>query len=183
MTEELRPTVLVVDDDGVFREQLGRALTRRGFVVTQAASHAEAAAAAQAESPEYAVVDLRLGGDNGLQLVKQLKEMDPATTLVVLTGYGSIATAVEAMRLGAGHYLQKPADADDVVNAFERARLPPGSAPIPPPGEVPSLARTEWEHINRVLLDHGGNISHTAQALGMHRRSLQRKLAKHPTRR
>lgn len=183
MTEELGPTLLVADDDDVFRTQLARALGRRGFVVTQASNLEDGRAAAAADSPEYAVVDLRLGSDNGLQLVAHLHEADPTTTIVVLTGYGSIATAVEAVRLGAGHYLPKPADADDVVAAFERARRPPGApAPQEPlgPADAPSLARAEWEHINRVLMDHGGNISQTARVLGMHRRSLQRKLSKRP---
>ncbi len=181
MTEDLGLSLLLVDDDDVFRTQMGRALRRRGYVVTEAANATDALAAARAETPEYALVDLRLGAENGLELVKQLRELDATTVVVMLTGYGSIATAVEAIKLGANHYLSKPADADDVVNALERARLPAGGAPLPSVvGETPSLARAEWEHINRVLMDHAGNISQTARALGMHRRSLQRKLGKKP---
>lgn len=180
MTDELSPTLLLVDDDEVLRNQLSRALSRRGFTVTQAGNLEQARAALQVDTPEYAVVDLRLGRDNGLTVVGLLHQADPTTTIVVLTGYGSIATAVEAVRLGAGHYLPKPADADDVVAAFERARRPAGEPGPLDSSPAPSLARTEWEHINRILLDHGGNISQTARALGMHRRSLQRKLSKHP---
>ena len=119
-------------------------------------------------------------GRSGLELVKTLHEIDPATKTVVLTGYGAIATAIDAIRLGATYYLSKPADADDIVAAFNRAKSPPLEPPEPEYGQAPSLARAEWEHINRVLSDCGGNISEAARRLRIHRRSLQRKLQKYP---
>ena len=179
---DARASILVVDDDETFRERLGRAFSDRGLDVRLAADAEEALASARADSPELAVVDLRMPGRSGLEVVRELKEIDPATNVVVLTGYGSIATAVEAVRLGATHYLTKPADADDVLAAFQRATLPADEAPREPE-EVPSLARVEWEHIHRVLADCGGNISRAAKLLGIHRRSLQRKLSKYPVKR
>jgi len=172
-------TVLVVDDDATFRSRLVRAFESRGYEVRAAADGAAAIELARAESPEYAVVDLRMPGRSGLDVVRELKAIDQATNVVVLTGYGSIATALEAVRLGATHYLTKPADVDDILDAFARADRP---ADAPPTVEhaVPSLARAEWEHINRVLTDCGGNITQAARLLGLHRRSLQRKLAKYP---
>lgn len=173
-------SVLVVDDDALFRSRLARAFEARGFDVRAAADGEAAVQLAREESPELAVVDLRMPGSSGLDVVRELKAIDPATNVVVLTGYGSIATAIEAVRLGATHYLTKPADVDDLLAAFARAGRPPGDvAPIE--HEVPSLARAEWEHINRVLADCGGSISRAARLLGLHRRSLQRKLAKYPT--
>jgi len=176
---EIARTVLVVDDDEVFRTRLARALRSRGYEVREASDRQGAAAAAD-EAPELAVVDLRLPDGSGLDVVRDLRAADPTTVVVVLTGYGSIATALEAIRLGAVHYLAKPADADDVVAAFGRAA---GAPPEAPPETVPTLARVEWEHINRVLADCGGNVSQAARLLGLHRRSLQRKLAKLPVRR
>lgn len=173
-------TVLVVDDDDVFRRRLARAFAERGFAVREAAAGDAALALAREESPELAVVDLRMPGVGGLDVVRGLAEIDPTTRIVVLTGYGSIATAVEAMRLGAIHYLAKPADADDLLAAFARADAT--SEPAPAELSVPSLARVEWEHIQRVLTEHAGNISATARALNMHRRTLQRKLARPPAR-
>ena len=131
--------------------------------------------------PRLAVVDLRMPGRSGLEVVRDLKEVDSATKVVVLTGYGSIATAVDAVRLGATNYLPKPADADDIIAAFTRGDAQPleGS---PTEYKAPTLARAEWEHINRVLGDCGGNISEAARRLGIHRRSLQRKLQKYPPR-
>lgn len=172
-------TLLVVDDDEVFRRRLARAFAERGFGVREAADGDAALALAREESPELAVVDLRMPGPSGLDVVRGLHEIDPTTRIVVLTGYGSIATAVEAMRLGAVHYVAKPADADDLLAAFARAEAPPEAGPATEPA-VPSLARVEWEHINRVLADCGGNVSQAARLLGLHRRSLQRKLAKYP---
>ena len=166
-------TLLIVDDDAVFRDRLVRAMRDRGYETTGVADHAAAMAAARADSPELAVVDLRLAGDSGLTVLRDLKALDPATIVVVLTGYGSIATAVEAVKAGAASYLTKPADADQIVAAFEGVQ--------PPEAPVPSLARVEWEHIHRVLSDCGGNVSQAARALGIHRRSLQRKLAKYPS--
>jgi two-component system response regulator RegA len=174
-------TVLVVDDDATFRERLARAFRARGFDARSASDSAEALRMAEEDSPEYAVVDLRMPEPSGLEVVKRLKVIDPTTKVLVLTGYGSIATALEAMRLGAVHYLTKPADLDDILAALERD----GSGEASPEilQEPPSLARVEWEHINRVLVDCGGNISKAARVLGLHRRSLQRKLAKHPVKR
>ncbi len=176
---ETAKSVLVVDDDEVFRTRLVRAFADRGFDARGAGDGENALLAARADSPELAVVDLRMPGKSGLEVVTGLKSLDPTTSIVVLTGYGSIATALEAVRLGATHYLTKPADVEDILGGFERRAVPPGAAPKPPP-EVPSLARTEWEHINRVLADCAWNISQAARLLGIHRRSLQRKLAKHP---
>ena len=172
-------SILVVDDDDLFRERLARALRDRGYEIKTAAGFDEALACCAGESPEYAVVDLRMPGASGMELVHALKRLDPATRIVVLTGYGSIATAIEAIRLGATYYVHKPADADDVLAAFARGEAPP-LAPSPQEYRAPSLARAEWEHINRVLSDCGGNISEAARRLGIHRRSLQRKLQKYP---
>lgn len=172
-------SMLLVDDDVVFRTRLGRAFTERGFEVRLAESGETALRLAGADSPELAVVDLNLAGKSGLEVVRDLKALDGTTRILVLTGYGSIATAVEAMRLGAAGYLAKPADADDILAAFERAELPPLAA-SPGGFTAPSLARAEWEHIQRVLADCGGNISEAARRLGLHRRSLQRKLMKAP---
>ncbi len=176
-------TVMVVDDDATFRTRLARAFESRGFEVRAAADAPIAIELARAESPELAVVDLRMPGGSGLDVVRELKAIDPTTNVVVLTGYGSIATALEAVRLGATHYLTKPADVDDILAAFARAHREPGTAGASAviEHEVPSLARAEWEHINRVLTDCGGNITQAARLLGLHRRSLQRKLAKYPT--
>jgi two-component system response regulator RegA len=176
---EDRPSVLVVDDDATFRERLGRAFRDREYEVRTAGSYDEAMAQARDESPQFAVVDLKMPGRSGLELVRDLKGVDATTKIVVLTGYGSIATALDAVRLGATHYLAKPADADDIIAAFARDEKAPLTAPeseFP----APTLARAEWEHINRVLSDCGGNISEAARRLGMHRRSLQLKLRKHP---
>lgn len=166
-------SLLIVDDDAVFRERLVRAMRDRGFEATGVPDHRSAMDAARGESPELAVVDLRLPGESGLAVVRDLKALDASTVVVVLTGYGSIATAVESVKLGATSYLTKPADADQIVAAFEGTQ-PSDDTP------APSLARVEWEHIQRVLADCGGNISQAARVLGIHRRSLQRKLAKRP---
>lgn len=172
-------SLLVVDDDRVFRERLAHALASRGYEVATAADYDEAMARARHDSPELAVVDLKMPGRSGLELVRDLLAIDPTTRIVVLTGYGSIATAIDAIRLGAVHYLSKPADADEIVAAFARGAAPPLD-PAPRELVAPSLARAEWEHIQRVLSDAGGNVSEAARRLGLHRRSLQRKLAKRP---
>jgi two-component system response regulator RegA len=174
---EHAPTLLVVEDDEALRTRLVRAFADRGFLAQGAASTAEAVARSD-EAPEYAVVDLRIGDESGLDVIRALLGRDPATRIVMLTGYGSIATAVEAMRLGAVHYLTKPADADEILAALQRGET--AAASPSPPGEPLSLARAEWEHINHVLLSVSGNISEAARRLGLHRRSLQRKLAKYP---
>lgn len=167
------PTLVLVDDDEAFRVRLARALTDRGFSVTAYGS-VEDALQAMVEAPEYAVVDLRMGGASGLELLRALHGKDPGTRAVMLTGYGSIPTAVEATKLGAVGYLTKPTDADAVVKAL----LGDGSSVLV--SETPSLARAEWEYIHRVLADCGDNVSEAARRLGLHRRSLQRKLQKHP---
>ncbi|MEM7675286.1 MAG: response regulator [Myxococcota bacterium] len=174
------PSLLIVDDDERFRERLVRAFKDRGYYVRAAFDHESAAACARSESPEFALVDLRLlGGDWGLHVVKTLVAVDPDTAVVVLTAYGSIATAMESVRLGAKTFLQKPATVDEIEVAFKGTRLEPHEAP-PEPSAVPSLARAEWEHINRVLTECNGNITRASRLLGLHRRSLQRKLAKFP---
>src|SRR5665647_1769310 len=177
-----KTSILIVDDDEVYRNRLARAFVDRGYEVRTAQDYDSAVALATTDSPEFAVVDLKMPGKSGLELVKALVDIDPATKTVVLTGYGSIATAIDAVRLGATYYLSKPADADDIVGAFARGEAPPLEPPLPDSGDykAPSLARAEWKHINRVLSDAGGNISEAARRLGIHRRSLQRKLQKYP---
>lgn len=176
MTEE--PLLLIVEDDTLLRERLARAFTTRGYDVRQAADLREAEAAATLEPPELVVLDLRMPEGNGLDLIPRLLRIDPATRIVVLTGYGSVATAIEAVRRGAVHYLTKPADADEILAAFSRDAhaTPDTQATLQPM----SLDRVEWEHINRVLVDCQHNVSEAARVLGIHRRSLQRKLLKYP---
>jgi two-component system response regulator RegA len=173
-------SVLVVDDEDTFRDRLVKALCARGFEATGAASAEAALCAAQADTPECAIVDLRMPRLSGLHVVRGLRQLDPTTRIVVLTGYGSIATALDAVRSGAVHYLTKPADIDEIIAAFDHEGTP---ADEPPPTTVPSLDRVEWEHIDRVLLGCGGNITQAAALLGLHRRSLQRKLMKRPSQR
>ncbi|QGJ68392.1 Photosynthetic apparatus regulatory protein RegA [Planctomycetales bacterium 10988] len=170
-------SLLVVDDNQLLRERLAEAFRRRKLEVRTACNYEEAIRLAQEDSPELAVIDLRMPGKSGLELLRDLLKIDPSTRVVMVTGFGSIATAVEAMRYGAANYVSKPADADDVLAAFVREKTPEPEAPMPN-YETPTLARAEWEHINRVLSDCGGNISEAARRLGIHRRSLQRKLQK-----
>jgi two-component system, response regulator RegA len=172
------PTVLVVEDDNAFRTLLMNAFRDRGYEAQGAPDGASAIRAAQQESPEMAVVDLRLPDRSGLDVVRELKAIDASTAIVVLTGYGSIATALESVRLGAVHYLTKPTDADRILAAFQHGLA---SRPRDLPTDPPSLAHVEWEHLNRVLTDCDGNVSEAARQLGMHRRSLQRKLARYPS--
>jgi len=175
-----RPSLLLVDDDAVYRERLAKAITARGYEVRTATSAEEALAQAETDSPEFAVLDLRMPGESGLELLRRLMVIDPTTRVLMLTGYGSIATAMEAVRLGAVNYLTKPADVDDILAAFQPAGLPIEAATDL---VTPSLARVEWEHIQRVLGDCEGNLSEAARRLGMHRRSLQRKvIRKRPAR-
>lgn len=169
---------LVVDDDEVFRNQLGRALKRRGFEVFRAADADEALTIADEIAFDCAVLDLRMPGMDGLALLRELLERQPALRAVVLTGYGSIATAIDAIKLGAVNYVQKPADADDLLAAFERGAAPPLEG-AERSYDAPSLERAEWEHIQRVLADCDGNKSEAARRLGIHRRTLQRKLDRH----
>ncbi len=171
--------LLIVDDDERFRDQLARVLGRKGLEVACAKDVQDAKDAFVAGSFDLAVVDLKMGEDSGFELLRWLSEHDEDVSSIVLTGYGSIATTVDAIRLGALNYLQKPADADDILAAFERGFSEPLSE-SEIAYEAPSLARAEWEHIQRVLADCGGNISETARRLGIHRRTLQRKLATDP---
>lgn len=182
-TDDNRPTIMLVDDDAIFRERLAKSFRSREYEVATANNFDEAEALATRESPEFAVVDLRMPGQSGLELVKRLKQIDPGTRIIVLTGYGSIATAVDAIKLGATNYLSKPADADDIIAAFSRGTTAAiEDKPSEIHAETPSLARAEWEHIHRVLSDCAGNISEAARRLGIHRRSLQRKLQKYAPR-
>lgn len=169
--------MLIIDDDPVFLGTMARALRRRGLEVSEALDPAQALELAARLRPRRILLDLRLGQVSGLSLIAELLARSPGARIVVLTGYSSIATAVEAVKLGAADYLCKPAGVEEILAAFDvQAELPP---PAPPPGP-PSLDRLEWEHIQRVLAANEGNISATARALGMHRRTLQRKLHKRP---
>lgn len=170
--------LLIVDDDAPLRNRLARAMEDRGFKVATAASVAEGLAAAKAEPPNYAVVDLRLADGNGLEVVEALREAREDMRIVMLTGYGNIATAVAAVKAGAVDYLAKPADADAIMAALtERERALP-----PPPEDPMSADRVRWEHIQRVYEQCGRNVSETARRLKMHRRTLQRILAKYAPR-
>ena len=175
-----RPDLLLVDDDETFTRVLANALQSRGYAVRVAHDVPQALQLAEQECPEYAVVDLVMPGPSGLELVQRLKALDANTRILVLTGYGSIATAVEAIKLGAVHYLAKPADADEILAALHRGSG--GDAVMPVIPQPMSVDRLEWEHIQKVLGECGGNISETARRLGMHRRTLQRKLSKRPVR-
>lgn len=165
---------LLVDDSYAFRERLARAFRERGFTVQTASCYDEAIEAVRDQSPDVAVVDLRMPGRSGLDLVKAIKELDESIEVLVLSGFGSIATAIDAVRLGAVNFLSKPADADDILATLTRSV----GEDVHTPAETPSLARAEWEHIHRVLADCDGNVSEAARRLGIHRRSLQRKLRK-----
>ncbi len=171
------PDLLLVDDDVTFCHVLSQALTARGFEVRVAHNVAAGQAAAELSPPEYAVIDLKMPGPSGLDLVQKLKSLDAQTRIIVLTGYASVATAIEAIKLGAVHYLTKPADADEVVAAFQREA---GDAGVLVEARPISVGRVGWEHIQKVLMECQGNISETARRLGMHRRTLQRKLLKRP---
>lgn len=167
-------SLLLVDDDEVFVQRLAKAMEKRGFDVVVAMSVAEGRAAAQARPPAYAVCDLRLEDGNGLDVVEVIREQRPDARVVVLTGYGAIATAVAAVKIGATDYLSKPADANDIVNAL----MATGSDLPPPPENPMSADRVRWEHIQRVYELCDRNVSETARRLNMHRRTLQRILAK-----
>lgn len=175
---DVRPT-LVVDDDRRFCDRLARALAERGFSVATAYDLARARSALAERLPDYAVIDLRLGQESGLDLVQALKERAPNARVVVLTGYGNIASAVAAVKIGAVDYLAKPADADQIAAALLAGK----TAPLPPPPAQPmSAERARWEHIQRVFELCGRNVSETARRLRMHRRTLQRILGKNPPR-
>ena len=187
MTESPSPLsgrpLLLVDDDTTFVRVLARALGSRGFEVITATSFDEARALARRHHPRYCVLDLKLGEDNGLRLIPELHTLVPDIRVLLLTGYASIATAVEAIKRGAHDYLAKPVDADAVVRALLDGDNESDDSDLPDTPEQPlALRRLEWEHIQRVLTECDGNISETARRLGMHRRTLQRKLSKHPVR-
>lgn len=183
MTEPLlselseKPSLLIVDDDVTFCDVLAKAMTKRGFNVNCAHTIDDALKNAEAMTPEFAIIDLKLSNESGLMLVEKLKALDPGTRIVMLTGYASIATAVEAIKLGATHYLAKPVDADEIMKAFERTT---GDSDVQISTNPLSVGRLEWEYIHRILTENNNNISVTARILNMHRRTLQRKLAKKP---
>jgi len=181
MTTDHSHRVILIDDDEVFSAVLARALSARGFAVDTAADGARAVALVREKAPDFAVLDLKLGAENGLALIPELLAARAQLRILLLTGYASIATAVEAIKRGAHDYLAKPVDADQVVQAL----LGDGNRDIdatPPPTHAPPLKRLEWEHIQRVLAECEGNISEAARRLGLHRRTLQRKLSKRPVR-
>src|SRR5271156_676295 len=173
---ETERLLLIVEDDAAFARTLSRSFERRGYTVLLAANLEEVSTLLQTHTPDYAVVDLKLtGGASGLACVQKLHEHDPDTLIVVLTGYASIATAVEAIKLGACHYLAKPSNTDDIEDAFARSA---GDPEVPLTERPTSIKTLEWEHIHQTLLETDFNISETARRLGMHRRTLARKLEK-----
>lgn len=169
--------LLLIDDDAGFCEVLSRALTRKGFDVTDAQSINDAIEKAKESVFEYAVVDLRIGQDSGLTMVKELVAIHSDIKIIVLTGYASIATAVEAIKLGAKQYLTKPADVEEIIAGFGQEQ---GDTHVETSANPMSVKRLEWEHLQKVLQEHDGNISAAARAMDMHRRTLQRKLQKKP---
>ncbi|ANF58257.1 response regulator transcription factor [Halotalea alkalilenta] len=173
-------TFLIVDDDELFCQVMERAMKRRGFEVMVAQTATDAMQLAHRHAPDYATVDLKLEESSGLKLLPELLSINPNCKAVILTGYSSISTAVEAIKLGATNYLCKPVDADEVLHALHHTSPDPDTEIAEHP---PSVNRLTWEHIQRVLHEHDGNISATARSLGMHRRTLQRKLQKRPVKR
>jgi len=167
-------SLLIVDDDNPFRERLARAMEKKGFIVSQAESVKNGITAVKEKKPAFAVVDLRLGDGNGLQVVKEIQTLNSESRVIMLTGYGNIPTAVAAIKQGAIDYLSKPADADDV----ERALLADPNKKAAPPENPMSADRVKWEHIHRVFELCNRNVSETARRLKMHRRTLQRILSK-----
>lgn len=174
--------VLVIDDDTTFNTVLARALTRRGFQVRSATDADTALIHARAMPPDAVVLDLNLGSSSGLNLIRPLLDIAPDCRIVVLTGYASITTAVDAIKLGATQYFAKPIEVEAIVAVFGAPDEEEPDAETELPSDPLSVGRLEWEHIQRVLREHEGNISATARALKMHRRTLQRKLAKRPLR-
>lgn len=171
--------VLVVDDDAVFAQTLANAMTRRGHSVVAAENSETALSLASSQSFDAVVLDLRLGAESGLHVIEPLRQQQPQVRILLLTGYASIATAVAAIKLGAVQYLPKPASVEEILAALGDGS---GGADVDPPEAPLSVDRLEWEHIQQVLAQHEGNLSATARALKMHRRTLQRKLAKRPVR-
>jgi two-component system response regulator RegA len=174
-----KPGLLLVDDDETFCNVLKSALEKRNYEVIIAHDVATGISVAEQNLPEYAVIDLRIGHESGLELVKKLISLDANTQIVMLTGFASIATAVESIKLGAIHYLTKPANADEIVNALHKNE---GDSTVLISENPLSVKRLEWEHLQKILMQHEGNISAAARALNMHRRTLQRKLEKRPVR-
>lgn len=172
--------LLLIDDDAVFVKVLSRAMSARGFSVVPALDAASALHVLRTQTMDFAVVDLRIGRDNGLSLIPELLEQQPHLRILLLTGYASIATAVEAIRRGAYDYLAKPVDADAVVHALLDEHPREDDADASSEENVPRLKRLEWEHIQRVLAECDGNVSQASRRLGLHRRTLQRKLTKRP---
>jgi two-component system response regulator RegA len=181
MHAEAARSVLVVDDDERFAQTLAQALGRRGWTARVAHDVAAALAAARSEPPDAAIVDLRLAAEDGLTLLEPLRSAHPQMRIIVLTGYASIATAVKAIKLGADDYLAKPVTASAVADALGRGTHAASERETAAPSEPMSARRLEWEHIQRVLAENDGNVSAAARTLRMHRRTLQRKLAKRPT--
>jgi two-component system response regulator RegA len=174
-----KPHLLLVDDDETFCTVLKIALEKRNFEVFISHTVSNGIECAERIEPEFAVIDLRIGHQSGLELVEKLISLDNNTRIIMLTGYASIATAVEAIKLGALHYLTKPANADEIVQALQKNT---GDASVEINENPLSVKRLEWEHLQKVLMQHDGNISAAARALKMHRRTLQRKLDKRPVR-
>lgn len=173
------PKLMIIDDDQRFRERLTLSFSKRGYD-TIAFEDGTSALNYFSEKPvKYVIVDLKLAGEWGLNIVETLLQLDPNLSIIVLTAYGSIATAIEAVRLGAINYLQKPVSVDEIEKSLINSERQVTKTKFED-ADIPSLARVEWEHINRVLTDCDGNIRQSAQKLGMHRRTLQRKLAKYP---
>ncbi|WP_041522431.1 response regulator transcription factor [Gilvimarinus agarilyticus] len=167
---------LIVDDDTIFASTLQRSLARRSYLADTANSAASASQYAQERNYQYAIIDLKIANDSGLDVIEALIKHQPDIVMIVLTGYSSIATAVQAIKLGAKNYLCKPADTDEILGALGINKACEPSIPERPP----SVDRLAWEHIQKVLQENDGNISATARSLGMHRRTLQRKLTKRP---
>lgn len=171
--------MLIIDDDEVYCSVLGEAFKRRGFEVRSAHTEEQAIKKIDDFEPTMAVVDLRLERSSGLHLIKRLKEKNGSTKIIMLTGYASIATAVEAVKLGAIQYITKPANADEILAAFTQQNA---DTAVKVSDKPLSVKRLEWEHMQKILLECGGNVSEAARQLNMHRRTLQRKLAKRPIR-
>lgn len=169
-------SILVIDDDDVFRKRLARAFIERGIDAGETSNTNESCQYVQRKKPNKVVLDLKIGSESGLVLLRKLLEIDSSLEIVVLTGYGTISTAVEAIKLGAINYITKPVDADTLIAAF-KGRTDNCNTQI----KTPFLSQVEWDHIQRVVSECGGNITKASKALGMHRRSLQRKLSKNPT--
>jgi two-component system, response regulator RegA len=173
-----RLVVLLIDDDSAFRTRLCRAFRERGWNAHEAGGSQQALELTATTSPDLVLLDLKMPEVNGLDLIEAIKKLDSTVTLIILTGYGSIATALQALKLGADHYIGKPVDVEQIIAAYEELQTDSGGKTVP--ATVPTLGRVEWEHIQRVLSDCAGNITQAAKLLGVHRRSLQRKLAKYP---